>query len=217
MKKIYTFTFLTLLGLVKNFATAQQTDSTARTVTHQTGLKAGLNLSRWAEGDSGLDNPKGSFLLSSYYVSGLQIGVWHQVTLSRKMAVTAELYFATKGRSFKYIQDNVETYDPERTMAITVPVLFRYKVLPKLSIKAGPAVNYGLSKYITFEAGRDRLYTATWDISAMGGLLYQLSNRWGVDLRYEHSFSSVLSYYPPDNKQIQSRSVQLSVQYQLSH
>lgn len=217
MKKLYILLCLTFLSLVKNSTNAQQMNDTVGTITHQTGLKFGINASRWVEGKNGLDNPPGSFKLYSYNVPGLQVGVWHQVTLSSKIALAAELYFATKGRTFKYIFNNAEKLDPERTMALTIPVLFRYKVLPKLSLEIGPAVNYVLSKYVQFEIGRERLYLDTWDISAMGGLLYQFSNRWGADLRYEYSFSNVLAYPQLDYKPIQNRSVQVSVNYQLRH
>ncbi|QIP15952.1 PorT family protein [Spirosoma aureum] len=211
MKKFYFFTLFTTFWLVQQYAVAQK----ASTITHQTGLKAGLNLSRWAEGGNGQSYPVYSYRLFNSNVPGLQIGVWHQFTLSKKMAVATELYFATKGRSFNYILNDEDKSHQERTLGLTLPVLLCYQLVPKLSIKAGPAVNYMLTKTITFDLLRSLLYISSWDISAMAGLSYQLNNRWSTDLRYEYGFGNMLNHEPPGYKKIQNRSLQLSVQYQL--
>ena len=215
MKKLYSLTFFIAFWLCQQLAVAQNIPQKSEGITHQTGLKAGLNFSQWVEGGSGLANTLDSYRVPNGNIPGLQIGIWHQLTLSKKTAVVAELYLATKGRTYKYIQDNVPTSKYERTTAITLPVLFRYQLLPKLSIEAGPAVNYIFPQYISFSTYTISLKTAQLDISAMGGLLYQINRRWSTDLRYEYGFSSVLSYQPPGYKQIQNRSLQLSAQYQL--
>jgi hypothetical protein len=211
MKKFYFFTLFSAFWLVQQYAVAQKTS----TIAHQTGLKAGLNLSSWAEGGSGQSYPVYSYRLYNSNVPGLQIGVWHQFTLSKKIAVAAELYFATKGRSFDYVLNDEDKSHQERTLGLMLPVLFCYQLVPKLSIEVGPAVNYIFTKTITSDITRIVLYAANWNISATGGLLYQLNKRWSTDLRYEYGLSNVLKNEPRGNKQIQNRSLQLSVQYHL--
>lgn len=147
---------------------------------------------------------------------GLQVGLWHEVNLSRKIALAAELYFATKGRSFEYIQNNETTRHPERTLGLTLPILLRYQIVPKLSLEVGPAVDYTFTKTVSLDF-IGLLHMNSLSFSAVGGLIYQLNNRWSTDLHYEYGLSNILQFTIPGNKQTQNRSLQVSMQYQLSH
>lgn len=102
------------------------------------GVKAGLNIAS-LPGDypSYIDNKA---------IPGFHAGATVDFKLTTKASLVGEVLVSTQGGKTTYNPTPVETV--EQTIKLTnlnVPVLFRYKVIEKLSIEAGPQVGFVLS------------------------------------------------------------------------
>lgn len=93
------------------------------------GIKAGFNTRQ-------LDDHQGSNR------SGFVGGVFMALKTSDKFAIQPELLFVQKGEKFDF--------GAVKLNALSLPVLFKYKVFSPISLEAGPIFNFKLTDHVNF-------------------------------------------------------------------
>jgi hypothetical protein len=115
------------------FANAQDAKSNDQKV--KFGAKAGLNLSM-LNGESGSE-------------VGFHVGGVAEIKFNDKISLQPELMFSTEGGKYAYngsIGGTYYTYNQEiKLNKIILPVMFKYYVIPNLSVEVGPQLDYIVS------------------------------------------------------------------------
>ncbi|MEZ7494495.1 outer membrane beta-barrel protein [Leeuwenhoekiella aequorea] len=135
------------------------------------GPKAGVGYGSFTEGDG-----------SDY--SNIQIGVQSFIILSPEIAISPEVYYnhySLDGNALKW-----------NFSYITVPVKFRYFVLPGLNIHAGPEVNFLVSNdYPDLELEPVEMEGV--NVAATLGVGYLFDFGLSLDLRYSGGLTSTFA------------------------
>lgn len=169
------------------------------------GPKAGVDFTHfWGKETKSFWEFKGMF--------NYQAGAFFEYRFSPKFAIAPEVVFAAQGDKFNYYYEVLDEHNnvvdtKEGTLTynlnyINVPVIFKYYVIPSLSIDFGPQLGVNVySKQNRKEpGGRDNGTidyddeTKAFDIGVGLGLTYNITNDVFVQGRYTLGFSSVFEW-----------------------
>lgn len=137
---------------------------------------------------------------------GLQVGATAQFDVIDKLSFNPELLFSWRNSSMEMempdlfgelgMGQNITMENSLSEMAVDVPLLMRYEVIPSLFIQAGPQVNYVFSSKSTTkfstsegseESDEDVLDSRNQlELGLTGGIGYQINSQISVDLRYQY-------------------------------
>ncbi|MFI3306442.1 MAG: porin family protein [Rikenellaceae bacterium] len=182
------------------------------------GVKVGLNLANLSGYETGDDEKNKSRL-------GFAVGVTGEYSLSDKMSVSAELLYSAQGDKityedsgdidgYSYSEEGKEKYN---LSYLNIPILYGYKVMDKLTVKAGIQLGFLLSaknveKYECTFDGETEKYDEEYDIKSgcnsidfaiPVGVAYDLTEKIAVDLRYNIGMSSIYDGYTSKNNVLQ--------------
>jgi opacity protein-like surface antigen len=129
------------------------------------GVRAGLNISN-------LDFD-GISLPDNTHRNGFVIGFFAEYALSNKVSITPELQFSAEGAKPEYLQLDY----------IQMPILFNFKLSPKMFFNIGPQVGLKINK--VDDGIRNFAY------SGVGGLSYNVTPMIFVDARYTYGISNI--------------------------
>lgn len=149
------------------------------------GVKVGLNIS----GASNLDEA------DSQSKTGLVVGAFADYFFTDRMGLSAEVLYSRQGVSFDTDLDESKI----RMNYLNVPILFNYRVLGGLAVKAGIQPGFLLnSKAIVKEDGNtaksDIEGTNSVDFAIPIGLSYELPFGIFVDARYNIGVSKIIEH-----------------------
>jgi opacity protein-like surface antigen len=129
------------------------------------GVRAGLNISNLDfDGESFPDN---------IHRNGFFIGFLAEFALSNKVSLSPELQFSAEGAK----------EEPLNLDYIQAPILFSFKLSPKLFFEVGPQVGLKINK--VDDGIRNFAY------SGVGGFSYNITPMIFVDARYTYGFSNI--------------------------
>jgi opacity protein-like surface antigen len=129
------------------------------------GVRAGLNISNLDfDGESFPDN---------IHRNGFFIGFLAEFSLSSKVTISPELQFSAEGAK----------EEPLNLDYIQAPILFGFKLSPKLFFEVGPQVGLKINK--VDDGIRNFAY------SGVGGFSYNITPMIFVDARYTYGFSNI--------------------------
>lgn len=177
------------------------------------GVKGGANLSTLI---GNIENETPKF--------GFNLGGFVEFKIGNKFFIQPELLYSTQGG--KYEQSSVDyLYKQEiKSSYLNVPVMFKYYVMEKLSVEAGPQVGFLLTakgKYeikneVDFFSSGYRSVKDIYQPQNIGlniGAGYDLTKNLSAGIRYQFGMSNEVRYYSSvgDLKQIRMRDDVLSV------
>ena len=156
------------------------------------GIKAGVNLAQ-ITGRSFNDG----------YQTGFSGGAFAELKLSSKWDLQPELLYAqtqvTTSNEFYYTSDPQFHGIPNRTISlnyINVPVLLSYKLIPVLSIQAGPSIGFLMSTSENIMVPSQDAFKTT-DFSVVAGAQVNLS-RVKLGARYSYGLTDISQVTPTD-------------------
>ncbi|MCW1962165.1 porin family protein [Chryseobacterium viscerum] len=181
MKKI----FLSLTLIAGTFAFAQSTSTSTDAAVSPTpsaskikfGLKAGLNVSNLSNMD-----------MKSK--AGFYGGVFMNIPVAKDFSVQPEVLYSAAGAKEK--GGSNATLEIEY---ISIPVMFQYKVLPKLYVEAGPQFSFLMDARLKDSEGSLLLKDATrgFDFGIGLGAGYNITKNIGVNVRYTAGLSEIVN------------------------
>ncbi|WP_445456259.1 porin family protein [Flavobacterium sp. HNIBRBA15423] len=184
MKKVLVFVAIATFGFLEK--------TSAQDI--KFGLKTGLNIANITGSDADKNN-----------LFGIHIGAISEIIVSDKFSVQPELLYSSQGseigNSFKIKLDY-----------LTLPIMAKYYVMPKLSLELGPQVSFLLSDKIEFEgAGSTDAETdaASTDIGLNAGAGYKFDSGIFMQARYNFGITTI-----SENPDIRNSVFQLSLGYQ---
>jgi Outer membrane protein beta-barrel domain len=143
------------------------------------GIKGGVNLNQmkfyWENAPQGFNKTKA---LTAY---GFNAGFFVVMPIESGFSVRTELEFTQKGTNTDFDQDQTLHIN-----YLQLPVSLSYTFLKKLSVEAGPAA----ALYLSATKGID-VYNKSLEISVLGGLRYEISERVGIQVRYFHGLTNI--------------------------
>jgi opacity protein-like surface antigen len=147
------------------------------------GVKAGVNIN-----SSQLKEPAFDYKSSSV---GFNAGLLAEVNISHKWYIRPELLYAQKG--WNETSMTVPTFYRKMELHyVTLPVLAAFRVIPKLSVMAGPEIGYLLktttSPQTSISLGD--IYNK-WDLGIALGAAFQLTSQLGLEARYIYGLSPI--------------------------
>ena len=126
--------------------------------------------------------------------NSLYIGVFADFKLSDKVSLVPELQFSAEGANDENLHlDYIQT-----------PILFKFKVSPRIRLAAGPQASLKVHK--SEDGVKNFAY------SAVGGLEYKINEMLFVDLRYTYGVSNIFDDYL--NVEAKNTNIQIGVGYQ---
>ena len=129
------------------------------------GVRGGLNISN-------LDFD-GSSLPDNIHRNGFVIGFFAEYSLSNKVSISPELQFSAEGAK----------EEPLNLDYIQAPILFNFKLGPKLFFEIGPQVGLKINK--VDDGIRNFAY------SGVGGFSYNITPMIFIDARYTYGLSNI--------------------------
>lgn len=133
------------------------------------GVRAGLNISN-------LDFDGNPFMENKHR-NGFVIGFFAEFNLKKGLSFSPELQFSAEGAK----------EEPINLDYIQSPLLFDFKLSPKLFFEVGPQVGVKISK--VDDGIKDLAF------SGVGGFSYNITPMIFVDLRYTYGFSNIFEDY----------------------
>ena len=133
------------------------------------GVRAGLNISN-------LDFD-GTPFSDNKHRNGFIIGFFGEYSLSNSVSVTPELQFSAEGAK----------QEPLQLDYIQMPVLFNFKLSPKMYFNVGPQVGLKINKV------DDGINNFAY--SGVGGFSYNITPMIFVDARYTYGFRNIFNDY----------------------
>lgn len=138
------------------------------------GLKGGLNIS----------NSNAKF---NYFKSGIYAGGFTEINLNKHWTIQPELvYYRNQGQGGHYSsQDGHAEQAKRKEDYISIPLVVKYYVKPKLYVEAGPEVNYIISAKEISDHTED--ITGNYNrlnVSGSVGIGYQFPHGFGINARY---------------------------------
>jgi hypothetical protein len=145
------------------------------------GVKAGINLSK-----GNFDSIDGSNKL------GINAGLLSEIKLGEKFLLRPEVFYSAKGWKFPAISGS--SGGSINLHYVTIPVLFGYRPISKLSILAGAELGYLLKTVRKPEANMPQIYNyyEKLDYGICLGLAYNLTKSIGVEMRYVYGFDTLI-------------------------
>jgi len=187
MKKL-SITFLLLLTTFMSVSAQEKDSSDYKKITY--GLKGGLNLA----------TPSGYISNDTKSKLSYHVGAFAEIRISEKFAIQPELQYSVQGAEFSvenafpgFFSGDFVISDTYRY--INLPIMFKYFVIPKLSLEIGPQLGYMLSADRNFEAAPFSPEftddTRRIDFGVNFGLGYKLSKHLSIGARYNLGLSKV--------------------------
>jgi len=173
MKKILILMFLTF-SVFKGFS---------QTLNY--GVGAGLNYSSLMISNFGNEEPK--------YKLGFQINAVVGYSINDKIGLRIEPGFVNRGTILSYPGQSDSKININY---ISIPILFKYSPIDKLSILLGPECAYRLTAKSTSDgntADLKSMYDSKVDLGINAGLIYRLIDKLEIGLRYNRGFVSTIS------------------------
>ena len=156
------------------------------------GLKAGVNLAQ-ITGRS----------FNGGFQTGFSGGAFAELKINSRWDVQPEILYAqtqvTTSNEFYYASDPQFHGIPNRTISlnyIDVPILISFKLLPVLSIQAGPSFGFLMSTSENIMVDNQDAFKTT-DFSVVGGAQVNLS-RVKLGARYSYGLSDISKVTPTD-------------------
>jgi Outer membrane protein beta-barrel domain len=156
------------------------------------GIKAGVNLAQ-VTGRS----------FNNGYQTGFSGGAFAELKINSRWDVQPEVLYAqtevTTSNEFYYTSNPQFDGIPNRTISlnyINVPILISYKLLPVLSIQAGPSFGFLMSTSENIMTSNQDAFKTT-DFSVVGGAQVNLS-RVKLGARYSYGLSDISKVTPTD-------------------
>jgi len=153
---------------------------------HKYGFRLGLNY-------SDIDFTEESILPGGTDGSriGFMAGFFARYSLSEKISIQPEIQYSAQGEKSTSVIDNngIEGQNSEDRLKINllqVPVLFNYTVANKLTFSLGPQIGLRI-----WEWERKEDYE-TVQFSAIGGIGYNITDSFSVDLRASYGFTNAI-------------------------
>ena len=166
------------------------------------GLRTGLVLGNMAvDPDPTESEPQ----LEKKMKMGFYCGIWARHMMNEKMGITAELNYVEKGDRYSYDGDGYTENIYMLGNSLELPVLFTYLPMEKMSLYAGPVLEYVLNsgykmlydvedpdvaEYMGYDFGE---WTNRIGFSIAAGLKYEITGTFFGELRYTYGFSNVIS------------------------
>lgn len=122
------------------------------------------------------------------------IGFFADFRMSNSVSIVPEIQFSPEGANNEDLHLDY----------IQAPILFKFKVSPKLRLAVGPQVGLKSHKY---EDG-----VKNWAYSGVGGFEYKLNEMLFIDLRYTYGMSNIFDDYL--NFEAKNTNIQFGVGYQ---
>jgi hypothetical protein len=122
------------------------------------------------------------------YKPGFQLNALIVYSINNRLEINFEPGYSKKGTSQPDYNINLNY--------INLPVLFKYSLINKLSIIAGPEFAYRISakaKSDDYNGDLTSLYDSDFDLGGYLGLSYKLTEKLGVDVLYNRGFVSTMS------------------------
>ena len=164
------------------------------------GLKAGVNFATVQ-----------NYFTDNKFKVGVNAGLFSKFRFSKNFAFQPELFYSQKGTKYG-------TSIGDRTLSLTyfsLPLLGQYLPTQKLSVSAGPELNFRLGTPTAYR---------TFDLTIVAGVSYWIK-RLGIDLRYDHGFNNLIELEALDENGYETgqkktfgsnRVLQLSLMYTLT-
>ena len=156
------------------------------------GLKAGVNLAQ-ITGRS----------FNGGFQTGFSGGAFAELKINSKWDVQPEVLYAqtqvTTSNEFYYTSNPQFDGIPNRTISlnyINVPILISYKLIPVLSIQAGPSFGFLMSTSENIMTNNQDAFKTT-DFSVVGGAQVNLS-RVKLGARYSYGLTDISKVTPTD-------------------
>ncbi|MEP5341115.1 MAG: porin family protein [Algibacter sp.] len=150
------------------------------------GIRGGLNISNLNFDDAPISENK--------HRNSIYIGVFSDFKLSEKVSIVPELQFSAEGANDENLHLDY----------IQAPILFKFKMSPKMRLAVGPQASLKVHKY---EDGVKNIA-----YSAVGGLEYKINEMLFVDLRYTYGVSNIFDDYI--NAEAKNTNIQFGIGYQ---
>jgi hypothetical protein len=132
-----------------------------------------------------------------YKKAGLILGAFVHRDFKKKMSGQIELKYIGKGSSSGNPKDYAYTklYDL-RLHYIEIPVLFRYEMVNKLTVEAGPGFGFLLKSVEQNEQGvmPDSKPFNKFELSGSLGLAYAFWERYKLNMRFSYSFIPIRAH-----------------------
>ena len=147
------------------------------------GIKSGLNISNTKD----IAPPGSSARL------GFNAGLLSVIGISKKIIVQPEVLYSVKGYRFPataFNSNGIASFN-----YISVPLLFGYRVADKFTILAGPEFNFLTNVNSRFDDTNHDISKnfRKFDLAIDIGLVYNVKNDWGVEVRYSRSFKDLVN------------------------
>lgn len=158
------------------------------------GLKGGVNLSNFTGDYRGLSSRV-----------GFQFGGFMEYSLSEKFSIQPELLYSSQGAKLKDSSFDSSYENKTNVNYLNIPVMFKYYVVDKLSIEAGPQIGFligGKTKDdVTFVGGEkySQSYNSkddfkTLDFGLNFGAGYDFTEKISLGLRYNLGLANIADY-----------------------
>jgi hypothetical protein len=146
------------------------------------GIKGGLNLA----------NVKNIGLASNKVRFGFNGGVLTEILIGKKFIIQPELLYSVKG--FKFPATEFNSTGTLSFNYISAPILGGYQASEKLTILAGPELSFLTNAKSRFD-NTDHDVSKNFrkfDVAIDLGIKYNISNVFGIDLRYSFGFEDLM-------------------------
>ena len=153
---------------------------------HRYGFRLGLNLSN-------IDFEAGSFVPggSDSQRIGFTAGFFARYRLTDNFSIQPEILYSAQGEKTTSTSDNFgivgqNAEDPLQINVIQIPVLLNYTIYDKFTVSLGPQLGIGVWEW----ERRDEYEPIQFSI--LGGLGYQLTDSFSVDLRASFGLTDII-------------------------
>ena len=165
---------------------------------HRYGFRMGLNYSDIDFDDDSVIPGSGS---DARY--GFMAGFFAIYNLSEKISIQPEIQYSAQGEkssssSDSYGVEGQYSEDPLKINLLQVPILVNYTIANKFTISAGPQVGFRI-----WEWERTEDYE-TVQFSAIGGVGYNITDNWTVNLRASYGITNAIDADNSDSFEVQN-------------
>ncbi|MET0945253.1 MAG: porin family protein [Flavobacterium sp.] len=181
------------------------------------GVKGGLNLSNFSGDTEGIDFKSRV---------GFNVGGFVEIKLSDQLAIQPELLYSTQGAKVDNfgveLEGNFYTADVQFNLSyINIPVMFKYYIVEKFNIEAGPQIGFLTSaKTKTTVQGfsgsdeqdvKDSFESIDFGLNLGAG--YDFTEHFSANARYNLGLANIAKTEPGDDSKLHNGVFSLSVGY----
>ena len=121
--------------------------------------------------------------ITNYYITGFDVGVTSELSVSDHFYLSPQLLYMTRGRAT--FGSNII-----RLQYLSLPLLAGYKINHHFEVLAGPTAGYLLNDPFNI---KDLM--RNFDLGICGTIRYRINSRSGIDLSYLYSLYGVYEHY----------------------